>query len=204
MSNIQRNAEFYLESIHEYIEDDKNYDYALFAKNQKKPAISRLEKMLEFARITLTKEDYQKLLNKIYPFEPNLDGSDVEEKEAFKKAVCDIALKVAYDNKNLIEIIDAFDGKHISVKQYMYLLKQLTYNYKELNISAFYSNNAYTSTIEGYDNPNAVCNAEFPNLTESQKREMEEVITSRGLYVNNVTLNAAYDYCRRNKKNITR
>lgn len=179
--------------INEYL-DSHLYDYTYFATTRDYITVKNVPQLLEFAYNNLPLETYKKLQNKAAPFEPSLDCDDYLEKERMKQKIAKLAEDIRYNKANLIELIDL---GITDVKQYVYMIKLLAYEYKMVSASIFMSNFSYAESIEKYNQDVDDSTVEFSDLTPQLENAMMETLKSRNLKVNSITLSAAHSYCKR-------
>lgn len=188
---IQATREKYVKIIKTYLSRPQTYDIIKFAKLNGASSLSNVGKWLVFAKENLSEEDYAAFVSKAAPFE----GLDEQEKQELKEKVALVATKVFQKKANLIDIVKEVTP---SVEKYMYMVKQLKFTYGEIPAHVFNKNLEYCERIAGYNAPNQSRNISIMNLSSTDQKTIERILSDNGLLDNDVTYHEAFLYAQRN------
>lgn len=189
-----------LKAIDAFLAGENNFDFMAYVSLAGIPATKSLDRLFSVAKENLSEEKYNELRSRIFPLEPKEDGSDREEKEELKKRVAKVAVEINSSNANLIDIIDAgVDNIHL----YIYMVKQLIYKYKMINPGVLVKNSYYVNMVDSYKRNGSDASAAYSDMTRELEETIKEILASRNLPYNNITLHAAYNYYKRCKANKT-
>lgn len=170
------------------------YDFANFIKRSENGISKDMNFWFNYAKRHLTEEEKKLFFTKVCPFEPGEDKCDLKEKEELKERVVKLATRVNENSANLIDIVDEVGP---SLNKYLYMIKQLKYTYKKLGATIVRKNQLYFSDITDYRKSNKLT-VKYPHISATQDEVLREIITSRGLPVNDITYKAAYTYAVKN------
>lgn len=194
-TRMQATKEKYLAVLKEYLDNEDYYDIVKYGKGHDCMGTANIAKWVVFAKENLSDEDYERFMEKALPLEPKADGSDKKEKEALKQNMIAMSTKVFQKKAGLMEIYDEITPR---IAKYVYMVKQLRFNYKEIQAHVFNKNLEYCQGIDRYDNPNVLYSARVLSISDEQHNMLEKMVTDRGMPLNDITYMEAYKYAVRN------
>lgn len=183
----------YVSIAHKYIAKEGCYDLIKYAKAQEATSFN-FSKWIAFAKDNLSKEDYEKFIEKALPLEPKSDGSDKEEKEALKAKVIEVSQKVFQQKAGLFEIYDEITPY---ISKYMYMVKQLRFTYKEIASYVFNKNLEYCEKVDRYNHPSITYGLKIISLSDEENKMLEKMVEDRGMLLNDITYVEAYKHAQR-------
>lgn len=190
-SKIKIVKDKYLKILHDYLENENFYDIVKYSQGHDGRGLSNIAKWVTFAKENLSKEEYEMFLEKALPLEPKADGSDKEEKEALKQKVIELSKKIFQQKAGLIDIYDELTPH---VAKYMYMVKQLRFNYKEIPAHVFNKNLEYCDMVDRYNSPKILYGARVMSISDQENEMVEKIVTDRGMALNDITYMEAYKY----------
>ena len=125
--------EMITEALYSYMESKRIHDYSFFIKFSGHRGIRDPRAALEFAKCNLPESDYNRLQEKLFPFEPKCEDEVAEKKELYEKTLM-FAEEFSHKRISFIYIMDELG---VSLEKFHYMCKQLTYQYKALSVSRF-------------------------------------------------------------------
>lgn len=183
------------EFIEKFLNSD-HYDFSNYLKYAEDIPSRKKEYWVDYINRHFSEEEKKKFFNKVSPFEKSPDKDDIEEKEELKTKIIELANKINTNEATLIDIVDLIGP---SLNKYLYMLKLIKYTYKDPRLSATVvrANQLLFTDVTDYQRRHSL-NLKYPMLDKNQEEVLREVITSRGLAVNDVTYRAAYRYALNN------
>lgn len=190
--NKEEKIDICKEIIFEYLTKDNVYSFVEFANCKSKTGFNTMNNWLIFAKENLSSSDYNRFYHKVFILEPKEDGSDIKEKEELKVKLLKMAEEITFNRATFFDVIDTITP---SLSDYMSMLHELRYHYKELGMGYYSNNLKYYKAIKNYNIDNSY-SISFPNLSEEDVDKILMFIAKYNLPVNNITLKEAYKSCK--------
>jgi hypothetical protein len=183
----------YLKVIRLYLEKETFTEFDKFVDFNEYNVSKNPLVALKYINENFSKKMYDDFYAKIYPFEPNSEGTDKEEKEELKKEVSKLAYLIGGNQATLIDIVENLTP---DLNLYMYMVKQLRYKYKLVGATTYTNNSNFYHYAYAYHKDTVGFSLAFPGLTKEDDRKLKEIVSRNNLPLNDITYNEAYRYAK--------
>ena len=178
----------YIQAIEKYLNSNKVYNYTTIAECFT-PINRNVDKALAYAKENLPLDLYYRFQKKAYPFEA-INPTEKGEVEELKRKVLDMALRFKDRTANLIDVKEELG---MGMNKFNYLVYQLTYKYKVMNVSTCACVREYCYKVDNYD-ISTNNSARIEKLTDKEYQAIEDLLRKNDLPMNHITLTEGYRY----------
>ena len=189
IGHLSETKEKYILVIKKFLENKDLYDFPKFCELNSITNVYKISEWIGFVKENLSKSECEMFIEKVLPFETK----DVEKNEELKHKVSQMAVKVFNHEAGLIDIIDEITP---SINQYIYMVKQLRFNYKMVGARVFNDNAKYCDSVKFFIKSENL-DMEFASLSVEEREKVKKIVSDRKLPLNNTTYYEAYRYAQR-------